>query len=339
MKFVIRVPTSNAVASPDAILATAQRAEELGFWGISAHDHLVFNGAWVACGSRGAQGDGDDRDMYELVTTLSFLAGATSRLRLMTGILLLPVRETILAAKQLATLDVLSGGRVMVGVGVGASGPGKKDASTHLKLGHHAVNAQREYEALGVPRRRGVLLDEQLTAMRAIWTEDKASHSGEFVEFSEIDVFPKPRQPGGPPVLVGGSSHVARRRALRHGDGWLPNSISPEEVAEGVEDLRAAGAGHREQREIGLNIFTVIGESDEAALEFARGTIGRAFDDDQLVRRNLIGSIDTVREKLRAYAAAGVTFVEMKPLYRDIPDLHRIMDVVAEELFPALAPA
>lgn len=336
MKFVIRLPTSNRVSSPAAIVATAQLAEELGFWAVSGHDHLVFNGAWVACGSRDARGEGNDRDMYELVTTLAFVAGMTTRVRLLTGILLLPVRETILAAKQIATLDALSGGRMLVGIGVGASGPGRKDASTHLNLGDHAVNAEREYRALGVPRRRGALVDEQLSAMRAIWTDERASYAGEFVEFEDVEIFPKPRQPGGPPILIGGSSHLARRRALRHGDGWLPNSLSPEELAEGVEQL-GRETPRREQRHIGVNIFTVVDRSDEEAATLARGTVGGAFGDDQLVRRNLIGSPPAVAEKVRAYAAAGATFIEMKPIYRDVADLHRTMRLIADELFDTFA--
>lgn len=337
MKFLVRLPTSNRVAGRQAIVATAQLAEDLGFWGVSGHDHLVFNGSWVACGAREARGAGDGRDMYELVTTLAFVAGATSRLRLMTAILLLPVRETILAAKQMATLDALSGGRLLVGVGLGASGPRGTDASTHLHLGDHAVNAEREYRALHVPRRRGALLDEQLAAMRAIWTQDRATHVGEYVDFEDIEVFPKPHQAGGPPVLIGGSSHLARRRALRHGDGWLPNSISPEELADGVAHLRSEGPPQREHREIGVNIFTAVGDSDEEALTLAAGTVGRAFDPEQLARRNLIGTVDTVADRLRAYEQAGATLVEMKPIYRDIGDLHRMMRLVAQELFPMLA--
>ncbi len=123
MKFVLALPQANRIASRSAIIDVAQAAEDLGFWAVSLQDHVVFNGCWIGCGAIDAEGSGDDRNMYEALTTLSFVAGFTKRVRLWTGILLLPIRETVLMAKQVATLDNLSDGRLVFGIGIGLVAP------------------------------------------------------------------------------------------------------------------------------------------------------------------------------------------------------------------------
>lgn len=337
MRFAIRIPTSNRVASRAAIIEVAQAAEEMGFYAVSVHDHLVFNGWWVACGSRQTEG-GDDRDMFEALTTLSFVAARTERVRLLTAILLLPIRELVLAAKQVACLDVLSEGRVLLGVGVG-SARGASDSRNEINLGAHASNSLKEYETFKVRGHRGRLVNEYLEAMREIWTKPSASYTGDFVQFQDIEVFPKPVQEGGPPILVGGASPAALRRAATYGAGWLPNALSPAVYAERKAEVQriAAEGGRPPLTEFGLNIFTTIAESDAAALEVFEPTMGGFFGSDGLTSRNLVGAPDTVVPRLRQYAEAGVNMVEMKPIYREIPDLLRMMELVSREIMPAVA--
>ena len=143
MKFAVLLPQTNQVASADAIGRAAVLAEDLGFHAISVHDHLQFNGWWVASGSRLPVPGGDDRTLFEAMTTLAFVAARTSRVRLLTSILLLPVREPVLLAKQIATVDVLSGGRFICGVGVGP--PLTEGRNETTKLAHHRTNAEKEY--------------------------------------------------------------------------------------------------------------------------------------------------------------------------------------------------
>lgn len=339
LRFAVRLPTSNRVASAEAITEVALAAEELGFWAVSVHDHLVFNGAWIACGAQEARGDSDDRAMFEALTTLSFVAGGTSRVRLMTGILLLPVREVILAAKQVATLDALSEGRMVLGVGIGASGgPG---GGSGMRLGEHATNALKEHRTFGVPRQRGRLVDEQLAAMRRIWTEPAPSFEGRFVRFEEIEVFPKPTQPGGPPVLVGGSSAAAQRRAATHGDGWLPTARTSTEYSEGVAEVERIAADERRlgPRLCGLNVFAVVAATDREARAIAEPTLGRVFELDQLAERNLIGGPDTLVSRIREYADAGAELIELKPVYRGVPELVEMLRLLADEVMPAFGPA
>ena len=118
-RFSVMLPQTNSVASRDEILRTAETAEALGFDAVTVHDHLVFNGFWVASGMQGAEGPGDNRDLYEAMETLTFVAARTERVRLVTSVIILPLRAPVLFAKQAATLDVLSKGRFVLGVDVG----------------------------------------------------------------------------------------------------------------------------------------------------------------------------------------------------------------------------
>jgi probable F420-dependent oxidoreductase len=145
----------------------------------------------------------DDTAFPEPFTALSFIAGSTSRIRLATGVLILPERNPVLFAKQAATLDALSGGRLELGVGIGW--------------------LREEFEALGIDwARRGARMDECIEAMRVLWTHDVASYHGEFVDFEQVRCDPKPARRGGIPLVIGGHSEAAARRAGRIGDGFMP---------------------------------------------------------------------------------------------------------------------
>lgn len=304
------------------------------------HDHVVFNGAWVACGAPDAGGDGDDRDMYEALTTLAYVAGTTSRIRLMTGILLLPIREVVLAAKQVATIDALSGGRMVLGVGIGAASR-RGDAAQPMKLGAHAVNAEKENATFRVGPGRGRLANEQLAAMRAIWTEDAASADGEFVSFHEIEVFPKPAQRGGPPILIGGNSEAAMRRVAALGDGWLPTAMSPTEYAAAAARLGelTSAAGARPDPLRALNIFTAVGATDAEARELAAEALGERFDAQHLSERNLVGTPAGLSDRIAEYEAAGVELIEFKPVYRSADELIDLLGSIAAEVMPRFADA
>lgn len=338
LRFVVRVPVSNRVASPAAMVKAAQLADELGFYGISAHDRLLSGSGWIACGARDASGPGDDRDVYEPLVALSYLAAKTSRVRLLTSVLLLPLREVILLAKQLAVLDALSGGRLIVGVGVGArpatAATGRGAAIARAR----GASAPKERAALRVPPRRGRMADEMIGAMRAIWSSPRSSYAGDLVRFEDIQVFPKPVQPEGPPILIGGVSDAALRRVARLGDGWIPNLLRPEEYRDRTAEIeRLATAAGRRPSIRALNAFTCVASTDAEALEVFSGTMGGLFSERDLLELNLVGSASTVVERLKRYEEAGVGMVEMKPIYRSVPDLLRMMELVAREIMPAFA--
>ena len=159
--------------------------------------------------------------MLDPLVHLAYVAAMTERLRLGTGIVILPQRNPLVLAKQVASLDVLSGGRVLLGVGAGW--------------------LEAEMNALGVPMsERGRRTDEYLTAMHALWTEEAPSFHGRHVSFDAVDAHPRPVRPDGPRIVVGGHSPAAFRRAVAHGHGWFGNGNSPDDLARHLDGLAKA---------------------------------------------------------------------------------------------------
>jgi probable F420-dependent oxidoreductase len=160
-------------------------------------------------------------EMSDPLEWLAFAAGATETIKLGTGVLLLPLHAPIILAKRVATLDALSGGRVLLGVGMGWQ--------------------KEEYQTIGVPyEERGPRLDEGIAAVRALWTQSPATHHGAFYNFDRVHSDPKPFRPEGVPILIGGSTDFAARRAGRLGDGFYPHAISPDDLAKRIETMRGA---------------------------------------------------------------------------------------------------
>jgi probable F420-dependent oxidoreductase len=193
---------------PDAAGATrlARLAEAAGFDSVFAVDHVVIPDDYASTYPYAATSrlPGDRASPFpDPLIWMAFAAAATTRLRLMTGVIILPQREPLVLAKQVATLDAMSGGRIELGIGVGW--------------------LREEFAALGVPfERRGRRADEYVAAMRALWREDGASFAGEFVRFERVSCNPKPVARG-VPIIVGGHSEAAARRAGRLGDGFFPS--------------------------------------------------------------------------------------------------------------------
>jgi probable F420-dependent oxidoreductase len=162
-----------------------------------------------------------DLEMCDPLEWLAFAAGVTDRLKLGTGVLLLPLHAPIILAKRVATLDALSGGRVLLGVGIGWQ--------------------KEEYAAARIPyEERGKRLDDGIAAVRALWNHSPASYHGPYYDFERVHSDPKPHQKGGVPILIGGSTDVAARRAGRLGDGFYPHAISPDDFALRIETMRTA---------------------------------------------------------------------------------------------------
>ena len=226
-------------ASADAIREIAVNAERLGFSGIWAPEHVVL---FDHQSSRYPyEPDGQlplpkDIDFNDPFIGLTYAAAVTSRIRLATGICLVPERNPIFLAKEVATLDRLSGGRVALGIGVGWSA--------------------EEFSAAGVPfERRARRTHEYIEVMRRLWSEDKASYGGEFVKFENVRSFPKPVCGPKVPVLVGGESDAALKRAASYGTGWFGLGLTPEEVGVKVKQLHQfARASNRNPEELEIII-------------------------------------------------------------------------------------
>jgi probable F420-dependent oxidoreductase len=217
MKFGLFGINQNDCLSPEGIATVSKAAEAAGFESLWAGEHVVLPDPRVAPSPMNPE-DG----MGEPLIALSFAAAHTTRLMLGTGIIILPQRNPLVLAKQIATLDAMSGGRFLFGIGVGYLEP--------------------EFKALGVPfDQKGPRTDDFLGAMRAVWYQEKPSYEGRFVSFSNINAYPKPKHV---PIVVGGRTPGAYRRSVQQGDGWYGFALDPEATAESIAGLKAAEAAH-----------------------------------------------------------------------------------------------
>ena len=207
-----------AEAAREPARTLARRCEELGFDSLWAGDHIAFR-----------------VPILESLSLLSFLAGATERVLLGTSVYLLPLRRPAIAAKSVATLDVLSGGRAILGVGVGGEFP-------------------PEFDACGVPRaERGSRTDEGIEILRRLWSEDAVEHRGRHFSFGPVTMDPKPVQAGGPPIWIGGRRPPAFRRAGHLGDGYISHMCSAEQYATNMDDKDCMNAFHLESELVNID--------------------------------------------------------------------------------------
>jgi probable F420-dependent oxidoreductase len=337
MRLFVRVPHAWCTASLAAIDEVAQATEEFGFQGVSVQDHLLSDATVAPCGHLHA---GDDRTVFEALGVLTYLAGRTRRVRLLAGVLVLPYRHPVLLAKEAATLDVLSNGRLVFGVGIGALLGRGADAGQ--RLGAHARIAAREFEAMGVSGDRGALVDEYLTVIEALWASESASFAGRHVRFEDLVMLPRPVQRPRPPIWIGGRSAAARRRAALRGDGWFPSQAPAESVAEGRRQIAAIAAEHGRPapRDVGVSLFAAVGTSDGAAQQTIADGLGRRYENlDALRAATIAGTPATVLRRIEGYRAAGATALDLKILPLRVPDTLHQLRLLAAEVLPALASA
>ena len=218
------IPTRGPLATAERIATLARRAEELGFAHFSTSDHLVVPrsiGSRYPYSASGTWPGAASGDCLDLLTLLACLAALTTKPRLITAVAVVPYRGAVHTAKIATTIDVLSGGRMVMGVGAG-----------WLK---------EEFEAVGAPpfEERGRVTDEWLQAFKILWTEDAPRFEGRHVSFTDISFLPKPVQKPHPPIWVGGESPPALRRAVRYGDAWFPIGNNPRHPLDTVARFKA----------------------------------------------------------------------------------------------------
>ena len=266
MHFGVGLPHFRQVASTQAITTVAQRAEALGFDSVWVSDHIVVpHSAIPRFGEV----------FFEPFTTLAYVAGKTRRIRLGTSVIILPYRNPLFMAKALATIDVLSGGRLIVGAAVGW--------------------LAEEFEALGIPfTERGARSDEALRVMRLLWTEAQPRFEGRFCRFAGIKAEPKPLQKPHPPIWIGGASQAALRRAAEFAEAWHPSHRPVKEIAAGAKQF--------------TNLARARGRDPKTLQVVARAplrvlTKGRAPKPRPL----LVGTPDQIVEDIGRYKEAGVT--------------------------------
>jgi probable F420-dependent oxidoreductase len=241
VKLGLMFANTGAMTTPEGAAEVARHAEQAGFESIWTVEHVVVPAGYASTypySRSGRMSGGDDAPIPDPLIWLSYVAAHTERLKLATGMLILPQRSPLITAKELATLDVLSHGRVVLGVGIGW--------------------LREEFEALGVPfEGRGRRTEEYIEAMRVLWSDDQPSYDGTTVRFHDARMWPKPLQRR-IPVVVGGHGEVAARRAGRLGDGFFPGRSLPDEV-------RPLLASMREEAE--------KADRDPAAIELTLGAL------------------------------------------------------------------
>jgi probable F420-dependent oxidoreductase len=298
MRYGFYLPVRGPLASHDGVVETAQHGERLGFVCGTIADHIVFPTAvsskypYAASGIHPSHGDA-----LEQLSLMAFVAGKTERLRLVTSVMVMPHRNPVLSAKMIATIDVMSKGRVTLGVGVGWM--------------------REEFAALDTADfdRRGAVTDEYIEIWKKLWSGGPVAHKGAFYEFGPVRCEPKPVQQPHPPIWIGGHTDAALRRAARHGDGWHPIGADPEPLAP---------PAYRERLDT-LKRLTEAAGRDFATLSLS--FVGRLqLTKDALPandRQPFAGSAQQVADDVAAYAACGVT--EMVFDFRT-PELARTLD-------------
>ena len=281
-------------AGVEEITAIATASDELGFFYLGVCDHIA-----IPRDRAGTMGT----TWYDTMTTLGYLAGMTRRIRLLTHVYVAPLRHPLQAAKSLATLDVLSGGRAILGVGAG--------------------HVAEEFALTGADfSRRGVLLDDAIDIYRAAMADEFPAHRGTLVSVEDLGISPRPVQAGGPAVWVGGSSPAALRRAGERGDGWIPQGTPRKDMPAQIRVLLE----HRERAKKSTPIE--IGAMAEPLY------MGQPSWD--IGRYSLAGSAAEHAERLNAFAGMGVSHVQVKFRSRSVDELLDQMAAFSRDVLPEL---
>ena len=338
LKFGPQLPSYGRFCSTDALTKAAQEAESLGYDAIFMQDHIERDMDYhLYHSTTGFWEEGlevGDPQIYETLTTSGYLAGITKNVEIGIMILLLPQRNPIVTAKQIATIDRLSKGRMLIGIGVGN------------------VSHRRELEILGVPYlERGKIADEYIRVMKAVWTQPLASYHGQYISFENASIYPKPHATPHPPLIIGGAYHLQPRilrRIAELGDGWVPIATPPQ-IAEGLTKVRQM-ASHLGRNVDGFRVvayeFTSIAPTkEEAARRYARGVGGQRLMQerpdsaripiDEFRERSLVGSPDAIIKRVEEYEKAGATHIEMLFMCSTLEELLEQMTLFSKEVLPS----
>lgn len=286
MKFGLLFVNTGEFVQPDGIRGLASAAEAAGIESLWTVEHVLVPTGYRSrypYSKTGRMPGREDMPIPDPLVWLGYAAAVTTTLKLATGVLILPQRQPAYAAKQLATLDVLSGGRAIAGVGVGW--------------------LAEEFAAVGVPfEERGARTDESIQALRSLWSPRAEPFRGRFYQWEAVESNPRPVRPEGIPIVVGGHSAPAARRAARLGDGFFPARGSPEELA---------------------RLFDIVREECER--------IGRDPAEVELV----CGGRVRTPEDLEPYAALGVSRLVVSPPAQDVDGLRRGLERFARDVIEA----
>ena len=300
-----KIEFGTTLRSPSNVAELAQQIEGLGFDILGCGEHVSFYG-----------------DSANGFISLSVAAGVTKDIRLMSAITLVPLYPAALLAKLGAALDVASGGRYTMGVGVGGEFP-------------------NEFEACGVPvTQRGSRTDDALEVLNRVWSETDVSYNGRYTKLKNFSLKPLPLQKPRPPIFVSGRSEAAMRRAAKYADGWLPYMYTPEHLAESIEKITAYGEDEgRDMSDFtfGMYIFSAVHENKDTGVKYAADRLSVQYNQDfskRVHRYALAGDPETCQARLKEYTDAGATTVFVSSACpKDYID--RNLEMLAKDVIPA----
>ena len=289
---------------PEEQFAIVRRVDALGFDSIWTGDHVSFH-----------------HPLYESLTLLASYIGITSRVKLGVGVYLLALRHPTVAAKITSTLDALSGGRLIFGVGVGGENP-------------------KEFEACGIPHQeRGARVTEGIDVVRTLWRDSPASFKGRFTQFEGVSIDPKPVQTPAPPIWVGGRSDAALARAGRQGDGWISYVVQPERYKQSLAKIEAAASAAGRSLDgfaKGHLTFITLGKDYESAERAWVDRLSTRYAQDfaPLAKKyGIIGTPEQCAEQLQRFIEAGCSYFVLDAIC-DAADEARQIEIFAADLFP-----
>ncbi len=308
MKFGVFLPISGRAAGPATLMEAARQAEALGYDSVWAADRIVI--PWEIKSTYPYSKEQSfivppDRPFFEPLTCLAFLAGCTEKVKLGMSVLVLPYRHPLYWAKIATTIDQLSRGRFVLGVGVGWM--------------------HEEFDALGAPfKERGQISDEQLMLLHRLWEDERVSFNGRYYRFEDIAFYPKPLQKPRIPIWVGGEGTHAQRRAGTYGDAWFPYfvRITPKELANRFDNVRRrAGEAGRKPDDIKFACCLPI--------ELTPKPVAQEPD-------SLKGSSEQVAEALKKFQDVGVVHIALQFMVPHWPERQVQIERFAREVVPAL---
>jgi len=310
-------------ASAENLRLVTERAETLGFDSVWGNDHITTQ---TYLKNRGKP------NFYEPLIVFSNLAASTKRVILGTGVIVAPIRNPVILAKQATTLDHVSGGRFILGVGLGAY--------------------REEFEAFGGKGSRGAILDESVEALRELFDKPVASYHGKHIQFSEIEMYPKPlRNPF--PIYVGGNAPSVLKRIATYGNGWLPAAMTPQDLEKGMEQIREhAKTAKRNHVEIEVAPEAGCSISKDGVearknffdspmyhhlLSLQKSTLKdlKSFSQEELLKRNFVGNPSEIIKTIESYEKVGIQHLWFDFIAKTVEEKLERMELFAETVFPS----
>jgi probable F420-dependent oxidoreductase len=296
MKIGLSLPNFGELASPETLREVSALAEKLGFYSLWTTDHLI-----IPENQPGSYGT-----TYETLVTLSYLTAFTSKVKIGTSILVVPQRNPVVVAKQIATIDIFSRGRVILGVGCGW--------------------LRKEFEYLGADfPRRFKILDEAIRTMKSIWSQTLVTYDSEFRHIDRALANPKPVQRPSIPIFMGGMSKLSMKRAARYGDGWHPVGLSPREVSEGAKFVKSLEGSRRVE----------ISSRNPIKFGGKRIEYGGASTTPMFVLQGTDGEILQDVEEFEK--DAGVEHLVLQPVAESGEELFATVRGIGEKIIPAVS--